>query len=75
MVAYDELIRQLAEGNEALGLVSQQASPTAALMQARLGKRLACLFSPEHGWFGLAAAGEKTVSERHPAWDIPVYSL
>jgi len=36
---------------------------------------MACLFSPEHGWFGLAAAGEKTGHDTHPFWGMPVHSL
>ena len=36
---------------------------------------LAALFSPEHGYFGGAGAGEAIPEIRHPAWDIPVYSL
>jgi uncharacterized protein YbbC (DUF1343 family) len=33
------------------------------------------LFGPEHGFFGRAGAGEELGHERHPAWDIPIYSL
>lgn len=36
---------------------------------------LAALYGPEHGFDGVAAAGESTRDARHAAWDIPVYSL
>lgn len=36
---------------------------------------LTALFGPEHGFAGLAAAGELTQDEKHSAWGIPVYSL
>ena len=76
MVDYESLCVHLAEhSTETFGLVSQQASPTAGILRERFGSRLACLFSPEHGWFGLAGAGEKTGSEVHPIWNIPVHSL
>ena len=76
MVDYESLCRHLdADGNRPFGLVSQQASPTGGILHDRFGARMACLFSPEHGWFGLAAAGEKTGHEMHPFWGIPVHSL
>ena len=76
MVDFEGLCRHLADvGAGAVGLVSQQASPTGGILHDRLGGRLACLFSPEHGWFGLVAAGERTSSEVHPSWRIPVHSL
>ena len=76
MVDYEALCRHLdADGDRPFGLVSQQASPTGGILHERVGARLACLFSPEHGWFGLAAAGEKTGHETHPFWGIPIHSL
>ncbi len=76
MVDYAALVQHLAAAAPApFGLLSQQATPTAPLLRRTFGNRLKCLFSPEHGWFGLAAAGEKTASETHPLWRIPVHSL
>lgn len=76
MIDFEGLLDHLdRSGARRLGVVSQQASPTAGLIRAQMGARLACLFSPEHGWFGLAAAGEKTGAEIHPYWKIPVHSL
>lgn len=76
MVDYEGLCRHLAaDGDRPFGLVSQQTSPTGGILRERFGARMACLFSPEHGWFGLAAAGEKTGHETHPFWGIPVHSL
>lgn len=76
MIDYAALVQHLAATAPApFGLLSQQATPTAARLRRAFGNRLKCLFSPEHGWFGLAAAGEKTSSETHPLWHIPVHSL
>ena len=75
MVDYEALCSHLEAVDGLFGLVSQQASPTGGILHERFGGRLACLFSPEHGWFGLAAAGEKTGHETHPFWNIPVHSL
>ena len=75
MVDYEALCSHLEAVDGQFGLVSQQASPTGGMLHERFGGRLACLFSPEHGWFGLAAAGEKTGHETHPFWNIPVHSL
>lgn len=76
MVDYAALVQHLAAAAPApFGLLSQQATPTASLLRRAFGNRLKCLFSPEHGWYGLAAAGEKTASEIHPLWRIPVHSL
>ncbi|MDA3873889.1 MAG: DUF1343 domain-containing protein [Kiritimatiellae bacterium] len=33
------------------------------------------LFSPEHGFFGKAAAGEQVDDSLHPHWQLPVHSL
>lgn len=64
-----------------VGLLSHQAAllkngATSAqcLRQAR-GVNLVSLYGPEHGFFGLASAGELTPSRIHPDWNIPVYSL
>lgn len=76
MVDYDALVRHLvAAGPAPFGLLSQQSTPTATLLRRAFGNNLKCLFSPEHGWYGLAAAGERTDSETHPVWKIPVHSL
>jgi len=63
------------------GLVVHQASVdargglSAERFQKKFGDGLAALFSPEHGLFGIAGAGDKVDSIRHPAWKIPVHSL
>ncbi|HMP89585.1 MAG TPA: DUF1343 domain-containing protein [Kiritimatiellia bacterium] len=63
------------------GLVAHSASvdasgcSSAERLHVRYGEGLAALFSPEHGYFGSAGAGEKVRSSRHPAWGIPVHSL
>lgn len=63
------------------GLVSHQAATasdgttTAEVLREALGSRLAALFGPEHGFYGMAGAGELTSMVRHHRWDIPIYSL
>ncbi|MEI8138304.1 MAG: DUF1343 domain-containing protein [bacterium] len=64
-----------------VGLVSH----TAAVDQAGItsaeklrhcpGVNLCALFGPEHGFRGLAAAGDPTQDESHSEWNIPIYSL
>ena len=76
MVDLGGLCRHLAQHpRERFGLLSQQALDTDARLHAAFGERLAALFSAEHGWFGLAAPGEKTAGEMHPFWHVPVHSL
>lgn len=70
------LVSLLREKGGTFGLLSQQASPVAERLAGEfLGSGFKCLFSAEHGYFGLAGAGEKTASLVHPAWGIPVHSL
>ncbi|MCQ2390381.1 MAG: DUF1343 domain-containing protein [Kiritimatiellae bacterium] len=76
MVDFDALRRHLEQHpRERFGLLSQQALDTDARLHAAFGDRLVAMFSAEHGWFGLAAPGEKTTAEMHPYWHIPVHSL
>lgn len=64
-----------------VGLLSHQAaltsdgSTSAQVLHRFLNKRLVALYGPEHGFFGQSAAGEHTYTQRHPDWNIPVYSL
>ncbi|HMO50380.1 MAG TPA: DUF1343 domain-containing protein [Kiritimatiellia bacterium] len=68
-------------GGRRFGLVAHAASvdelgaPVADRLRAECGDALAALFSPEHGYFGVAGAGEKVASLRHPVWNIPIHSL
>lgn len=76
MVNYEGLIRHLTVcGQEPFGLLSHQALPTDGILFNTFGNRLTALFSAEHGWFGFAAPGEKTASQLHPFWHLPVHSL
>ncbi len=76
MVNTEGLLKHLSVvDSEPFGVLSHQASPTADILYSAFGKRMSALFSPEHGWFGVAAAGEKTESVLHPFWNIPVHSL
>jgi len=64
-----------------VGLLSHQAaltadgSTSAQLLHRLLGRRLAALYGPEHGFFGQAGPGEQTYTRLHPDWHLPVYSL
>ncbi|MDF3129722.1 DUF1343 domain-containing protein [Kiritimatiellaeota bacterium B1221] len=44
-------------------------------LQERKEWQIQKLFSPEHGFFGKAAAGEKVQNSLHPLWKLPVHSL
>ena len=75
------LARPAALRGKRVGLLSHPASVDArgihssTRLHQLLGRRLTALYGPEHGFFGGATAGENVVDARHPAWNIPVYSL
>ncbi len=64
-----------------VGLVSHAAAVDARGLSSaeRLHQahdmKLAALFGPEHGFSGIAAAGELTPDGLHSAWGIPIFSL
>lgn len=64
-----------------LGLVSHAAArdrhglTSAEKLWQASDLRLTALLGPEHGYDGLAAAGEPTRDGRHPHWQIPIHSL
>jgi len=58
-----------------LAAVDRNGTTTAQRLHDAPGIELACLMGPEHGYFGIAAAGESCRSQRHPDWRIPIYSL
>lgn len=73
---YESLLKHLSlVPSTPIGLVSHQASPVAGFLYNTFGSRLACLFAPEHGWFGVLPAGEESASSTHPFWNIPIHSL
>lgn len=55
--------------------VHQGGQHAVDLLRERFGNKLAAIFSPEHGFNGLAAAGERVEHARHSHWGIPIYSL
>jgi uncharacterized protein YbbC (DUF1343 family) len=67
--------------NRRVGLVSHQAAVDGSGLTSaeRLWRDpridLTALFGPEHGFAGLAGAGELTHDALHPAWSIPIFSL
>ena len=77
MINYEGLIKHLRTVDDGpFGLVSHQASAAAGMLSTHFPDRLACLFSPEHGWFGTAAPGERAEGvPSHPYWGVPVRSL
>lgn len=64
-----------------IGLVSHQAAvnrqgrTSAERLHNTRDIQLAALFGPEHGFNGIAPAGESTHDTLHREWKIPVYSL
>ncbi len=64
-----------------LGVVAHAASVHADgahaidLIARAAGRRLRAIFTPEHGLFGTAGAGELVASSTHPDLGIPVHSL
>ncbi|MEI6167200.1 MAG: DUF1343 domain-containing protein [bacterium] len=64
-----------------VGLVSHTAAidhagtTSAEKLRGSPGVNLSALFGPEHGFRGLAAAGDHTEDESHSEWQIPIYSL
>lgn len=64
-----------------VGLVSHAAAvdargrSSAERLHQAPGIELTALFGPEHGFDGIAAAGELTTDGLHPSWGIPVFSL
>lgn len=75
MVNYKGLITSLNDSDETIGLLTMQATGTAAKLMKEFPDRLKALFSAEHGFYGTAAAGEITHSAWHPFWNIPIHSL
>ena len=73
-VSYAAMVRKLARSGR-FGLLSQQTSPLGGMLHERLPRRFRAVFSAEHGYFGLAAPGERTSTAMHPRWRIPVFSL
>lgn len=64
-----------------VGLVSHVAAIDAAgitsaeKLRQNPNTQLSALFGPEHGFKGLAAAGDLTQDEAHAEWNIPIFSL
>lgn len=64
-----------------IGLVSHAAAvdaqglTSAGKLHHTPGVTLAALFGPEHGFAGLAAAGDLMNDTHHSGWNIPIYSL
>lgn len=58
-----------------LGILSMQASLTLPELVEARRERIVALFSAEHGFFGSAAAGEKTGNQIHPYYNLPIRSL
>ena len=75
MVNFDALIGSLGKSDEPFGLLTLQATSTMSRLVKPFDQRIKALFSAEHGFFGMSAAGEKTHSAWHPFWNRPIHSL
>ena len=73
-ISYGRLVRKLKDGKP-FALLSQQTSPLGEMLHEQVPGAFKAVLSAEHGYFGLAAPGEKTSTARHPRWRIPVFSL
>ncbi|MCX7007457.1 MAG: DUF1343 domain-containing protein, partial [Kiritimatiellaeota bacterium] len=63
-----------------VGLVAHAASVDATGVSSATplraaGMNLTALFGPEHGFAGIAVAGEEVGDARHSEWNIPIHSL
>lgn len=75
MINYDGLFASLSTTDEPFGLLTMQATSTTKRLMKVFPDRLKALYSAEHGFFGLAGAGEATANAWHPFWDRPIHSL
>ena len=75
MVNYDGLISQLHLTQGPFALLTNQATSTTGRLKALFPDRFKCLFSAEHGFYAMAAPGEKTLDGHDDFWDLPYYSL
>lgn len=53
--------------------IAEDGRETAEILHEAVN--LVAMFGPEHGYQGVALAGEHTQSYEHPEWHIPVHSL
>ena len=75
IINYEGLIESLSQTDEPFGLLTMQATSTTRRLMEVCPDRLKALYSAEHGFFGMAAAGERTDSAWHPYWNRPIHSL
>jgi uncharacterized protein YbbC (DUF1343 family) len=67
--------------SQRVGMITHQNALTrtyqvsAYALQDKIGAALKCIFSPEHGWSGQIAEGQKVASGFDPHLNIPVFSL
>lgn len=74
-IDYSGLLRKLSSTPGTFALLSMQATSTTGRLMQAFPERFKALFSAEHGFFGCAAAGERTASAWHPYWNRPIHSL
>ena len=58
-----------------LAAVDAELVPTIDRVAALDGLTLAAIFTPEHGLYGVAQAGQEIGDELHQRYGMPVYSL
>jgi uncharacterized protein YbbC (DUF1343 family) len=67
--------------SQRVGMITHQNALTrtyqvsAYALQEKIGSALTCIFSPEHGWSGQIAEGEKVANGFDSHLNIPVFSL
>jgi uncharacterized protein YbbC (DUF1343 family) len=67
--------------SQRVGMITHQNALTrtyqvsAYALREKIGSALTCIFSPEHGWSGQIAEGEKVTNGFDPHLNIPVFSL
>lgn len=75
MVDYASLEDFLDHTKESFALLTMQPTSTTGRLMRRFPGRLKALFSAEHGFFGMSAAGERAESTWHPIFNVPIHSL
>lgn len=79
LLADKEILKYLS--SQRVGMITHQNALTqtyqvsAYALQEKIGPALKCIFSPEHGWSGQIAEGEKVANGFDFHLNIPVFSL
>ncbi|MBX9786256.1 MAG: DUF1343 domain-containing protein [Alphaproteobacteria bacterium] len=75
----NEILKYLS--SQRVGMITHQNALTqtyqvsAHALQEKIGSALKCILSPEHGWSGQVAEGQKIANGFDPHLNIPIFSL